>query len=83
MLQSRYISLTAVLEFLGIGAGIFYSTRTYGWTKGPARHRKTWWCNDDFDNSVSEKCTICKEWKQENTNKEKFLKVKNEAKKTV
>ena len=45
-------------------------------TKGPARHRETWWWNDDISNRFSEKQKLRHEWKQGNTSKEKYLEAK-------
>ena len=50
------------------------TVRSSGWTKGPARHRETWWRNDDdVNNSFSEKFILWKEWKQGNISKERYL----------
>ena len=49
------------------------TVRRSGWTKGPARHRETWWRNDDVDNSFSEKFILWKKWKERNISKEKYL----------
>ena len=44
---------------------------SYGWKKGPVRHKKICWWNDDVSNSVCEHIELWKEWKQENTSIEK------------
>ena len=49
--------------------------------KVSARHKETWWRNDDVSNSVSKRWKLCKEWKQGNTSKEKYLEAKNRIKK--
>ena len=49
--------------------------------KVPARHKETWWRNDDVSNSVSKRWKLCKEWKQGSTSKEKYLEAKNRIKK--
>ena len=36
---------------------------TCRWTKGPARHSQTWWCNDEVDQCIKEKRRLWKEWK--------------------
>ena len=58
--------------------------RCCGWKKGPVRHKKVqWWNDDDFSYSVSEKQRLLKEWKQGTTNKEKYLETKKEAQRNV
>ena len=53
--------------------------RSYGWTKGPARHKETWCWNYN----ISEKRKLWKEWKQGNTSKEKYLEAKKKARRAV
>ena len=57
--------------------------KNYRWTRGPVRHKQTWWWNDDVSNGVSEKRKLWEEWKQGNTNKEKYLEVQQKAKRIV
>ena len=40
------------------------SDATYGWTGGPPGHRKTWWCNDNVDKAVKDKCWFWKSSKK-------------------
>ena len=55
------------------GALLEATDRSCGWTKGPDRHKETWWWNDDVSNFVSEKRKLWKEWKQGTTSKGKSL----------
>ena len=57
--------------------------RSYGQTKGPARHEETWWWKDGVSNSVSEKQKLWKEWEQGNTCMENYLEAKKKARRTV
>ncbi len=53
-----------------------------GWTKGPPRHRVTWWCNDFVDEAVKEKHRLWKAWKK-GSSKEEYLEAKRAAKRAV
>ena len=55
--------------------------RSYGWAKGPPRHKETWQRNDDI--KFSGKQRLLKVWKQGNTSKEKYLGTKEKARRTV
>jgi len=39
-----------------------------GMTKGPHRHKETWWWNEEVAEAVREKKTRYGKWKKENTN---------------
>ena len=56
--------------------------KSYGQTKGPARHKETWQWND-VSNSVSETKKLCKEWKQRKACKEEYLKAQKKANRVV
>ena len=36
-------------------------------TKGPCRHKETWWWNEDVAKAVREKKIMHRKWKKENT----------------
>ena len=38
-----------------------------GMSKGPCRHKDTWWWNEEADEAVTEKKTKYGNWKKENT----------------
>ena len=38
-----------------------------GMTKGPCRHKETWWWNEDVAEAVREKKIVYGKWKKENT----------------
>ena len=38
-----------------------------GMTKGPCRHKETWWWNEDVTEAVREKKIMYGKWKKENT----------------
>jgi len=38
-----------------------------GMTKGPRRHKETWWWNEDVAEAVREKKIMYRKWKKENT----------------
>ena len=40
-----------------------------GMTKGPCRHKETWWWNEDVAEAVREKKIMYGKWKKENTKK--------------
>jgi len=40
-----------------------------GMTKGPCRHKGTWWWNEDVAEAVREKKIMYGKWKKENTKK--------------
>jgi hypothetical protein len=33
-----------------------------GWTRGPSRHKDTWWWNAEVDEAVRKKCNCFKQW---------------------
>jgi len=41
---------------------------TCGMTKGPHRHKETWWWNEEVAEAIREKKIIYRQWKRENTN---------------
>ena len=53
-----------------------------GWTKGPPRHKVTWWWNADVEMVIKEKRRLWKAWKQ-GGNKENYLTAKRAAKRAV
>ena len=53
-----------------------------GWTRGPPRHKVTWWWNDDIEEAVKEKRRLWKSWKDDGS-KGKYLEVKRAAKRAV
>ena len=53
-----------------------------GWTKGPARHKVTWWWNDCVDEAVKEKRRLWKAWKKGGS-KEDYLEAKRASKRAV
>ena len=57
--------------------------RSCGWTKGPPRHKETWWWNEAVDSAVKEKRKCWKEWKKGKTSKEVYLEAKRKSKKAV
>ena len=54
-----------------------------GWTKGPPRHKETWWWNDKVDDAVKQKRKLWKEWKQGKIDKNDYLEAKRKAKRAV
>ena len=52
---------------------------TCGWTKGPPRHRVTWWWNNDVDLVIKRKRQLWKEWKKGGS-KEAYIEAKRVAK---
>ena len=48
--------------------------RSYGWAKGPARHKETRWWNDDVSNTVIEKRELRKEGNKETRLKKSIYK---------
>ena len=61
------------------GAFLETTNKSCGWTKGPARHKETWGWNDNVGNSISKKCKLWKEWKEQNTDKEAHLHAKKKT----
>ncbi|XP_057306130.1 uncharacterized protein LOC130644510 [Hydractinia symbiolongicarpus] len=58
------------------------SDDTCGWTKGPARHRQTWWWNNEVDQCIKEKRKLWKEWKSGGS-KNIYLEAKRHARTAV
>jgi hypothetical protein len=56
-----------------------------GWTKGPARHKETWWWNEDVANKTREKKKCYKEWRRTRAEKERttYKEAKKNARKAV
>ena len=50
-----------------------------GMTKGPCRHKETWWWNEEVAEAVREKQIKYEKWKKENTN-EARMEYKNSRK---
>ena len=57
--------------------------QTCGWTKGPARHRETWWWNGEVEHSIKEKRELWSDWKKGLVNKELYLEAKKKSRKAV
>ena len=57
--------------------------RSCGWTKGPPRHRETWWWNEAVDQVIKVKRKLWKEWKAGRVGKEVYLEAKRRAKRAV
>ena len=57
--------------------------RTCGWTKGPSRHKETWWWSSDVDSAVKEKRKLWKDWKEGEIEKELYLEAKRNSKRAV
>ena len=36
--------------------------KSCGWTKGPPRHKVTWWWNKDMNQAIKRKLQLRKEW---------------------
>ena len=53
-----------------------------GWTKGPPKHRVTWWWNDAIAAAVKEKRAAWKCWKNGGS-KSEYLRAKKAAKRAV
>ena len=58
------------------------SNATCGWTKGPPRHKVTWWWDNDVEILIKEKRKLWKEWKRGGS-KEKYLDAKRAARRAV
>ena len=58
------------------------SDTTCGWTKGPPRHKVTWWWNDNVDSAVKEKRRLWKIWKSGGS-KQEYLEAKRASKRAV
>ena len=54
-----------------------------GWTKGPPRHKETWWWNDEVDTAVKEKRELWKNWKLGKISKNLYLEAKRRSKRAV
>ena len=54
-----------------------------GWTKGPPRHKETWWWNNLVDIAVKEKRKLWKEWKKGKITKDVYLEAKRKSKRAV
>ena len=57
--------------------------QTCGWTKGPPRHRVTWWWNEEVENSIKEKRKLWSDWKRGLVNKEMYLVAKRTARRAI
>ena len=55
---------------------------TCGWTKGPPRHKVTWWWNENVEFAVKEKRRLWKIWKTGGS-KEEYLEAKRATKRAV
>ena len=53
--------------------------RTFGWTKGPPRHRVICWWNEEVENRIKEKQKLWSDWKKGLVNKETYLVAKRRA----
>jgi len=42
---------------------------TWGLSKGPCRHKETWWWNEEVAEAIREKKTKYKNWKKRKTNR--------------
>ena len=58
------------------------SNVTCGWTKGPPRHKVTWWWNNEVDTLIRAKRELWKEWKRGGS-KEQYLIAKKAARRGV
>jgi len=71
--------------------GIMMETAQYrssgmtGMTKGPRRHKETWWWNEEVAEAVREKKTKYRKWKKENTKEARmeYKKSRQNAKKVI
>jgi len=56
-----------------------------GMTKGPCRHKETWWWNEDVAEAVREKKIVYGKWKKENTKEARmqYKKSRQNAKKVI
>ena len=56
-----------------------------GMTKGPCRHKETWWWNEEVAEAVREKQIKYEKWKKENTNEARmeYKKSRKNAKKVI
>ena len=54
-----------------------------GWTKGPPRHRVTWWWNASVENCVKGKRKLWSQWKKGSVNKERDLEAKRAARRAI
>lgn len=59
--------------------------KTCGKTKGPVRHKETWWWNNDTEVAVTKKRHFYRAWKQSRTpeDREAYLLAKREAKAVI
>ncbi|KAK3893379.1 hypothetical protein Pcinc_002812 [Petrolisthes cinctipes] len=57
--------------------------QTCGWTKGPPRHKVTWWWNEEVENSIKEKRKLWSDWKRGLVNKEMYLVAKRTARRAI
>ena len=58
------------------------SDSCFGWTKGPPRHKVTWWWNEQVEVAIKEKRRLWKIWKIGGS-KDDYLAAKRQAKKAV
>ena len=58
---------------------------TCGMTKGPCRHKETWWWNEDVAVAVREKKIMYGKWKKENTKEARmeYKKSRQNAKRVI
>ena len=56
-----------------------------GWTKGPARHKETWWWNDEVAEVIEEKRKLYTEWYETKAEADrvKYVEVKRRARNAV
>jgi len=56
-----------------------------GMTKGPHRHKETWWWNEDVAEAVRENKIMCGKWKKENTKEARmeYKKSRQNAKRVI
>ena len=53
-----------------------------GWTKGPPRHKVTWWWNENVERATKEKRRLWKAWKKGGS-REAYIEAKRTAKRAV
>jgi len=58
---------------------------TCAMTKGPSRHKKTWWWNEEVAEAVRDKKIMYEKWKRENTQEARteYKKSRQNAKRVI
>ncbi|KAK3856635.1 hypothetical protein Pcinc_037055 [Petrolisthes cinctipes] len=88
--QWKKLLLLLLLKFLKLSQWkklkdtlLTVTEQTCGWTKGPPRHKVTWWWNEEVENSIKEKRKLWSDWKRGLVNEEMYLVAKRTARRAI